>query len=132
VGDELGMLKIWANASVNIEVAARLIEDFFRKRNFSVRQKRSDSNAIIDASNNVDKASFLIRIHNAENSFEVEFAPKEPISLRYFGNLLSTFGGGPFVLKRLRSEEAAVKIESEFWIYVSELVEEMRSVSKLK
>ena len=126
------MLKTWMNVNVNVKVATRLIEDFFRKRNFNVREKCSDHNVVIDAFNNMKNISFLIKVHNADNFFEVEFAPKELVSLRYFGNLFSTFGGGPFVLKRLKSEEVAEKIEGEFWTYFFEIIEEIKVASKLK
>jgi hypothetical protein len=126
------MLKTWMNVNVNIEVATRLIEDFFKKRNFNVHDKRLDNNVVINAFNNMKNISFIIKVRNVENLFEVEFVPKELGSLRYFGNLFSTFGGGSFVLKTLKSGEVAEKIENEFWTYVFEIIEEIKVSSKLK
>jgi len=127
----LTMLKTWMNVNVDIDVVTKLTVDFFKKRNFDVQEKHSGKTVVINVFHNLEKASFAVNIRGDERSFEVEFAPNEPVSLRLYANLFSAFGGGHFVLKRVKSEEVAAKIESEFWLYISGMIEEMRG-GKLK
>lgn len=116
------MLKTWKNVSIDVDVVTKLIDDFFKIRNCYVKKEGSGNDVVINVFNKVEKTSFIVKVHSGENFLEVEFASKEPVSLRFFSNFFSAFGGGHFALKRLKSEEFVEKLERDFWMYLSEMV----------
>jgi hypothetical protein len=122
------MLKTWKNVSIDVDVLTKMIDGFFRTRNFYVQKRGSGIDVVINVFNKVEKTSFIVKIHGGEDFLEVEFASKEPVSLRFFSNFFSAFGGGYFALKRLKSEEFVEKLERDFWMYMSEMVAKMGCV----
>jgi hypothetical protein len=64
-----------------------------------------------------------VDIHKEKDSFTINLnSLKETKRFNFPMTLATMFGGGYFLLKDLRSDEALVKIEREFWNHVHSVV----------
>ena len=118
--------KRWTGKDANLRLLTERIERFFNNNGFKTRRNTLPKGYEISiASHHIRdfKAAIKVKILGVPHDFIVEFSVGTPS--RFFTMLrLSTipFGGGIFVLRGLKLQEALERLEKDFWIYVAETV----------
>lgn len=118
--------KRWIGEAANLGLLAERIERFFNNNGFKTRRNILPKGYEISiASHHIRdfRAAVKVKILGVPNDFIVEFLVGTPSR---FSTLLGLstipFGGGIFVLRGLKLQEALERLEGDFWIYVSETV----------
>ena len=130
------MQKNWKEKNVDLEFLITNIGDFFKVNDFEAVRGESSTGYQIFAE---DSPHFRIRgyvsvtVEGKPDDFTIEFklcTEKKERTLPSSIFLESMLVGGFFLLKRLKSEEAWVKLEKEFWIYVDNVVLQLSNSAK--
>jgi hypothetical protein len=111
----------------NLEKLAKQIIRFFDVKKFediTAFQNENDYEIIAGNSRTYRLRSDLkVDIHKEKDGFTISLNPlKETKRFSFPMTLATMFGGGYFLLKDLKSDEAWVKIEREFWNQVHSAV----------
>jgi hypothetical protein len=105
----------------------KCIGEFFKSKGFEVLVEGSEGDfKVVSVLRAGDKLqSCYASIKGIPNDFAVEFsgAPNSRFS-QFLAPLITMFGGGIFVLKRLQSQEFYEKLEAEFWAFVEHAVDQ--------
>lgn len=117
----------WTERNVNLSLLVSSIEDFFRGKGFNTGKEGSlDENRIhVKPSLRKDTAiePTMVIVKGNPNNFMVEFTKTKDDQSSIKSSLATTmFGGGFFLLNRLKSQEILEKLEKEFWGYVENAV----------
>jgi len=117
----------WKNRNVNIDLLVNSLVDFFKEMDFGiVKGKTSTGYAIIASDSSIFQINgyVTVEIEGKPEDFTIKFEVHEEESgTRFFSPLLMTmFGGGYFLSKRLKSREACIRLEREFWNYVERIL----------
>jgi hypothetical protein len=116
----------WVDKNVDLEQLSRRLEQFFKDQGFETTAERSTAGCAISGHLRVENRfrSFLVNITGNPEDLTVEFlAEKEGKLSLLVGPLATMFGGGVFVLDRLKRREFYEKLESGFWLFTEELVD---------
>lgn len=116
----------WIGKNVDLALLSGRVENFFKVRGLkTVKEESGGKYEISVAPRNVrhTRGGIYIRIFGDPNNFSIEFHGSERMhsSIR-LGLMTTLFGGGPFLLRSLRLQEAFEKIEKEFWAHVEETI----------
>jgi len=104
----------------NLETLTKQIIQFFEVKKFEdITALQNDDGYQIIAGNSRTyklRSDLKVNIHKEKNGFTISLNPlKETKRFNFPMTLATMFGGGYFLLKDLKSDEAWVKIEREFW-----------------
>ena len=109
-----------------MESLSRHVEEFYKSQGFEVLVERSkDALKVIGVIRVGDKLrSSYVTINGSPNDFTVEFSGSHLDRLSQFlAPLVTMFGGGVFLLEKLRAHEFYEKLETEFWVFVERAVD---------
>jgi len=130
------MQRSWAKKNVDLALLTARIGDFFKKKDFEAIKGKTPTGYQILAE---DSPYFKMQGYV---SVTIEGKPEDfTVKLDHCGNkkrhswvspfLLSMLGGGYFLLQRLKSEEAWIKLEKELWRHVENLVLHLTNSAQL-
>jgi len=111
----------WINKNVDLELLTNSIVDFLRMLDFEIMSGEVASEYAIFAGNspNFKIGGYVsVTIQGKPEDFKVKFELHTGEKKRSFFMsplLMSMFGAGFLLSKRLKSEEAWLKLEKEFW-----------------
>lgn len=125
----------WEGRNVNLELLAERIGEFFRERRFeAIRGKASTGFEILAENSHLFEMQGYVDviIQGKPDDFAVTFElcgkKKRPFDSSPF--LWRMFGGGYFILKDLKSEEAWLKLQQEFKPYLENAVLQLVNTAK--
>ena len=116
--------------NVSLEGLSERVSQFLRDKGFeTVVESVENSYKIMGFLRVGDKKRGVrININGAPNDVVVDFlSDKEGKLSLLAGPLVTMFGGGVFVLDRLRRQEFYEKLEAEFWLFLEEIIEHRTS-----
>lgn len=120
--------KIWRK-KVNIEILTDKIIEYLVKRDFELIKTKIDNGYHISAGNSpsLDIAGCVnVSVKSIDQGFAVEVAHSSDVDKIYNSVFLTTlFGGGYFMLKKLKSRETWMAFQREFWKYINKTVDEL-------
>ena len=124
----------WIGKNVDLALLSGCVENFFKVRGLkTVKEESAGKYEISVGPRNArdTRGGIYIRIFGDPNNFVIEFHGSERVrsSIRW-GLMTTLFGGGPFLLRGLRLQEALEKIEREFWVYVEETIARLADSAK--
>ena len=133
---KLKMQRNWTKKNVDLALLTTRIGDFFKEKDFEAVKGEIATGCQILAD---DSPHFKIRGYV---SVTIEGKPQDfTVKLEYCGNnkkrswfspfLLHMLGGGYFFLQQLKSEEAWIKLEKEFWRHVENVVLQLTNSAEL-
>lgn len=121
------MQKNWVEKNVDLTELTTRLGDFFKEKDFeAIKGKTSTGHQIFAADSPYFKINGYVNItiEGKPNDFVVKLEhcgeDKRPPFRSIF--LAAMFGGGYFLSRRLKSEEAWMKLEKEFWRYVENVI----------
>jgi hypothetical protein len=103
------------------------IEEFFESKGFETLVEGLEGNfKVIGVMRVGDKSqSFYASIKGSSSDFTVEFSGAQNSRFSQFLTpLITMFGGGILILKKLQSQEFYEKLETEFWAFVEHKVDQ--------
>jgi len=111
----------------NLETLTRQIVRFFDVKKFEdITAFQNDDGYQIIAGNSRTyklRSDLKVDIHKEKNGFTISLNTlKETKRFNFPMTLATMFGGGYFLLRDLKSQEAWVKIEREFWNHVHSVI----------
>lgn len=122
------MQRRWSNRNVDLELFTAYIGNFFKEREFDAVKEESSNGYQILAKNSplFELDGYVnVTVEGHPNDFVValDFSGEKRKKSFLVGPLtMAIFGGGGFLLKRLRSEESWIKLKKEFWSYVENVL----------
>jgi hypothetical protein len=120
----------WIDKGVDLEKLGESVTQFFKDRGFETVVDHVQSAYKIVGSMRVGDALRMIQVSvtGVPDDFRVDFASEKESRLSLLAGPLATmFGGGVFVLDRLRRREFYEKLEADFWFFVETIVERPNS-----
>jgi hypothetical protein len=118
--------KRWIGKGANLDVLTEKIERFFNSKGFKTRKDalpRGYKISIVPQHVRDAKADIKVTILGRPHDFVVELSVG---GLSRFSTMLGLstilFGGGVFVLRGLKLQEALERLEKEFWVYAEEAI----------
>lgn len=116
----------WTGRNVNLALLSVYVEDFLKNKGFRMKKKESARKHTFFGEKKLSHsllADVTVTILGDPNDFVVKFfAGERARSLVKLGFLTTTLGGGPLLLRALKSQEELKKLEKEFWVYIQEEV----------
>ena len=117
----------------NLETLTKQMVQFFEVKKFEdITAFQNDDGYQIIAGNSRTyklRSDLKVDIHKEKDGFTISLEPLKEIKRFNFPMTLATmFGGGYFLLKDLKSNEAWVKIEREFWNQIHSVIAETKDV----
>jgi hypothetical protein len=130
------MQKNWKEKNIDLVLLTTRIGDFFKAKDFqAIKGEIPTGYQILAEDSPYFKINgyITVTVEGASNDFVVKFDlctkdKNRGISPSMF--LESMFIGGYFILKRLKSDEALLKLEKEFWIYAENAVLQLSNSAK--
>jgi hypothetical protein len=118
--------KRWIKKEANLDLLAEKIESFFKSKGFETRKNTSPNGteiSIVPKHMHNVKAGIKVTISGPPHDFTVEISVDEtPRFSTLLGLSTILFGGGTLVLRGLKLQEALLRLEKEFWVYVEESI----------
>ena len=118
--------KRWTEKGVNLDLLTENIETFFKDKGFKTRKDSLPTGTkILIAPKHLrdTNANIKITVLGNPQDFTVELLMNEPSRFATMLGLTTTlFGGGIFVLRGLKLQEALEKLEKKFWVYLEEKI----------
>jgi hypothetical protein len=111
---------------VDFEELNRRVSKFLKDKGFEIVVENAGNNYKIMGFLRVGdkKRGVWINISGAPNDVLVDFLGNKEGKLSLLaGPLVTMFGGGVFVLDRLKRQEFYEKLEAEFWLFLEEIIE---------
>jgi tRNA1(Val) A37 N6-methylase TrmN6 len=116
----------WVGKNVDLEELSRHVSQFLKDKGFEiVVENAENSHRIMGFLRVGDKRRGVwINVNGAPNDVLVDFSSNKEGKLSLLaGPLVTMFGGGVFVLDRLKRQEFYEKLEAEFWLFLEEIIE---------
>ena len=122
------MERIWTDRNVDLARLATHVGEFFKKNDFEAYKDTIENGFKIEAQDSSIykmEGSVTVTIEGDPNNLKVTLErsgieKKHRINSMY---LTAAFGGGYFLLKRMKSDENWRVFEKQFWKYVENSVE---------
>jgi len=118
--------KRWIEEGVNLDLLTENIETFFKDKGFKTRKNALPTGTkILIAPKHLrdTNANIKVTVLGNPQDFTVELSMNEPSRFATMLGLSTTlFGGGVFVLRGLKLQEALEKLEKKFWSYLEEKI----------
>jgi hypothetical protein len=116
----------WVGKNLDLALLGERVENFFEAKGLKITRERSASEYKVSAKTQPGVGMLgpvIVRILGDSNDFSIEFlASERSRSVVKFGFITSMFGGGSFIRRGLKSQEAEEKLEKDFWIYIEEAI----------
>lgn len=107
----------FTGANVDLGLLTERLVRFFEGNEFETRLERTPTRFVIYASNM--QFSVKVNVRGEPNDFKVEFIPSKKsqgFSLTMvLGYVTTIFGGGTFMLRDIKLQEAINRLEQVFW-----------------
>jgi hypothetical protein len=117
----------WVRRNVDFEALSKRIVDFFKKKGFETMVEKSQDKYNVVGVSRIDgkMRSSYVTISQEADGFVVEFiGEKGGRFLPWLDSLATMFGGGVLVLERLKSREFYEALETEFWAFMEDAVDQ--------
>jgi len=129
------MERKWNMKNVDLELLSEKLEDFFKERKFQIISEKTSGNYKITVGNSpsfklLGLLSVVVEGRPDDFSVKLEFQERRRRYSGYGSFLLSLFGGGILLRQEAESDEAWMRIEKEFWLYVENLVLYLANTAK--
>jgi hypothetical protein len=126
------MQKSWTNQNINIQALMERITKYLEGEDFDVTVYCEERGYMIIANNSSKyeiEGDITIQIEGEPNQFSIKLEEKRGQSWgdRIPPLLATMFGGGYFLLKRLKSNERFIEFTKNFWQNVNKILFEIRS-----
>lgn len=119
----------WVGKNLDLALLGKRIENFFEAKGFKITKERTASEYEVSAKIQQGVSMLgpvIVRILGDSNDFSIEFLTSERShSVVKFGFVTSMFGGGSFIRRGLKSQEAEEKLEKDFWIYIEDAIAQL-------
>ncbi len=115
----------WIGKNVDPKLLWQYAEDFFKERGFFVQLNEHKDQAIISAaSQNETRLKIVVKIEGRPQSFIVGFEAVDGItrSMQMLSSLVTMFGLGFLIQKKLTASDAYKKLEGEFFALMEEII----------
>jgi len=123
--------KNWINQSINLETLTEKVVKFLEKEKFDLTVFKEEKGYSIIANNSskhkIDE-DITIQIYGDPNNLTIKIEEGDRNGRFAFSPLLATmFGGGYFLLKKLKSNEEYIKFTKYFWQNINRILAEIRN-----
>lgn len=109
----------WIGKNVNLNLLVDTIEGFLQSRKFKIRREDSKGSYQLLAtfrSPEGEVRSIEVKVSGTPNDFTVQLRPAEQTHIVWkLSPLVSFFGGGALLSKKLKSTEFYQRFEEDFW-----------------
>jgi hypothetical protein len=127
------MHKSWTNQNVELSTLTEKLANFLENEEFDITVYKEEKGYLITANNSPKhqiEGDITIQIHGEPNNFSIEMeGSREGTSgFRLPPLLMTMFGGGYFLLKKLKSDEKYIEFTRNFWQNVNKIVLQIRNV----
>jgi len=121
------MQRSWTGRNVDLALLTKRIGDFFKEKDFEAIKGQTPTSYQILAEDSPyfrlqGYVSVTIEGRPENFTIKLDLCAKKKKHLRLSPFLLNMFGFGYFHLQELRSDEAWMKLEKEFWRHVENVV----------
>jgi len=120
------MFKQWVKKSVDLGSLSDAVVRFLERKGFMGKRTVVEKGFIVSGKGSLG-AGVIVRILGEPDDFIVELESGSTRTSEMLGSSTVLFGGGGFLLRSLKSKEALEKLESEFWIYMEDVVARLQS-----
>lgn len=107
----------FTGANVDLGLLTERLVRFFEGNEFETRLERTPTRFVIYASNM--QFSVKVNVRGEPNDFKVEFIPNKKTQgfslTMVLGYVTTIFGGGTFMLRDIKLQEAINRLEQVFW-----------------
>lgn len=107
----------WIGSNVDLALLVQRAKQFFEENQFETELEQAPGRFKIQASNSIFRVT--VNVYGRPEDFTVEFIPNKKTQGFSLSMLLAyvtmLFGGGGFLLKDIRQQEAASELEEMFW-----------------
>jgi len=123
------MRKQWVGKNVDLALLSECFEKFLEGKGYKTkRDMPSNGYEILGTPKRFRGSSggIVVKILGDSNDFVVKLTASQRTHDSIMWGYITTFlGGGSFLLRGLKSEEALRKLEMEFWIHAEKTVENL-------
>jgi len=117
------MQRSWTGRNVDLALLTKFIADFFKEKDFEAIKGQTPTGYQILAEDSPyfrlqGYVSVTIEGRPEDFAIKLDLCTKKKKHFRLSPFLLSMFGYGYFHLQELKSDEALMKLEKEFWLHV--------------
>ncbi|MEM2912060.1 MAG: hypothetical protein QXM52_03130 [Candidatus Bathyarchaeia archaeon] len=117
---------IWENVDVNLDELISQIENFFHEKGLQTRKRCFEDKRTIFLSRKGKTENAFVEVVGDSRKFAVSFTLDEKAySHEKLSSVFAPFFGGGFFLKALKSKEFFEKLERDFWLHLSQIVEKL-------
>lgn len=125
------MQKIWTNQNINIQTLTKKITEYLEKEEFELtvyKEWEGYSIIAVNSPKHEIEGGITIQILGEPNNFliKIEENKKEKDGYGIPPLLATMFGGGYFLLKRLKSQEKYIEFAREFWRNINKILNEIK------
>jgi len=124
------MQRSWTGRNVDLALLTTRIGDFFREKDFEAIKGQTSTGYQILAEDSPHfrlQGYVSVTIEGRPGNFAIklDLCTKKKKHSRLSPFLLNMFGGGYLALQELKSEEAWIKLEKQFWRHVKNVVPQL-------
>lgn len=122
------MQKNWPKQEINMNILLQYIIQFFETQKFDITVLKSETSYEVVAGNSPCykiESDILVTIDENPNDFSINLElskEKRREDFRFPVILTTVFGGGYFLLKHLKSDEAWMKFKNDFWRQMDSII----------
>jgi len=121
------MLKKWSNLQIDLEFLSFRIVNFFRKKGFVTKLHQFDNDRLeIIALQPHASGRIKVKVIKKDSNVTIDFRVEENKLIKSLGNLLTFFGLGFLFLANVQFLETAIRVETEFWPFLEEVIDTFR------
>ena len=126
------MIDRWLENNVNLDLLSKGIKQFFPEEEFDSKLEQTKKVYKIEAVAKIPafRLKIFVDIYGKPNDFTIEFTTGKKRKGKLtpsmiMGLVTSPFGGGTFLLRGLKTQEAVDDIEKMFWEHVDKQVAQL-------
>jgi len=123
--------KSWINQSINLQTLTEKIVNFLEKEKFDLTVFKEEEGYSIIANNSLKHKideDIIIQIYGDPNNLTIKIEEGARKRRFAFSPLLAAmFGGGYFLLRKLKSNEEYIKFTKYFWQNINRILAEIRN-----
>jgi hypothetical protein len=116
------VIKRFVERNADLFTLSKHVEYFFKAQNFKTTKIQTYEGFIIKVEKSLQEKIY-VKVTGEPNNFTVELSTERSsdIFIR-LGILTSLFGGGGFFLKGVKSRDMLLRVESDFWRCIEEVL----------
>jgi hypothetical protein len=107
----------WTGINVDLSQLTERLVRFFEGNQFDTKLEQNPSRFVVYASNQQFRVK--VNVRGEPNDFKVEFIPSTKTQgfsvMMLLGYVTTLFGGGTFMLRDIKLQEAINRLEKVFW-----------------